>query len=61
MSETKQQAGTQLTTEQLEKVGGGDLCDAREFIVLIDGLTAAYESLIGFTSHVFERVTTSLN
>lgn len=57
MTETKQQVGTQLTTEQLENVGGGDLCDARSIISIIDGLTTAYESLVGFTSHVIERVT----
>lgn len=57
MSETKQQAGNQLTTEQLEKIGGGDLCNYPEMITIIDGLTRAYEGLIGFTSYVIERVT----
>jgi len=61
MSETKQQAETQITAEQLEKVGGGSVCSVNEMFVLVDGLTRAYEGLIDFTSHVFERVVNGVN
>ena len=56
MSDTK----NQLTTEQLEKVGGGD-CTAEQIVTIVGGLTGAYESLVSFTSHVIERVSNGLN
>ncbi len=56
MNDTKDQ----LTTEQLEKVGGGLECSAEQLISIIDGLTGAYESLVDFTSHVIERVSNSV-
>ncbi len=56
MSDTK----TSLTTEQVEKVGGGMECSADQIVTIIEGLTGAYESLVGFTSHVIERVSNSV-
>jgi hypothetical protein len=49
---------TALTTEQIEKIAGGE-CTAQEAFTLINNLTAAYESLIDFTSYVMERVSNS--
>lgn len=57
MSDTK----NQLTTEQVEKVGGGTDCTPDQYFTIIEGLTGAYESLVGFTSHVIERVSNSIN
>ena len=56
MSDTK----NQLTTEQVEKVGGGLECSPEQVFTAIEGLTNAYESLVGFTSHVIERVSGGL-
>ena len=44
-----------LTTEQIEKIGGGD-CTPQEYMGILENLTSAYESLISFTSYVMERV-----
>ena len=49
---------TALTTEQIEKIAGGD-CSVEQAVTLINNLTAAYESLIDFTSYVMERVSNS--
>ncbi len=59
MSETKSQAANagNLTPEQVQSVGGGD-CTPGDIIQIIGNLTTAYESLINFTSHVMERVST---
>jgi hypothetical protein len=46
---------TALTTEQIEKVGGGE-CTPEQYFTILGDLTAAYESLIDFTSYVMERV-----
>jgi hypothetical protein len=46
---------TQLSAEQTQAVGGGD-CTLSDYITAIDNFKAAYESLIGFTSYVIERV-----
>jgi hypothetical protein len=46
---------TELTTEQLQKVGGGD-CTPEQIMSITKGLTEAYESLVEFTSYVMERV-----
>jgi hypothetical protein len=56
MDDTKQPTG--LTTEQLEKIGGGD-CSPSDYFTMIANLTQAYEGLVDFTSHVFERVLTT--
>lgn len=57
MSDTK----NQLTNEQVQRVGGGESCTAEQAITIIENLTGAYESLVGFTSHVIERVSNGLN
>jgi hypothetical protein len=59
MSETKPQAANagNLTPEQVQSVGGGN-CSPSDIIQIIGNLTTAYESLIDFTSHVMERVST---
>ena len=46
---------TALTTEQIEKVAGGE-CTPEQYMGILEDLTAAYESLIQFTSYVMERV-----
>jgi hypothetical protein len=46
---------TALTTEQLEKVGGGG-CTPEQVMEIAKGLTEAYENLIEFTTYVMERV-----
>lgn len=47
---------TAVTTEQLEKVGGGFNCTPEQAIDLTRGLTEAYENLIEFTTYVMERI-----
>ena len=56
MDEVKPTQG--LTTEQLEKIAGGD-CLPSDYIGIITNLTQAYEGLVDFTSHVIERVMTA--
>ncbi len=46
---------TELTTQQLEKVGGGD-CTPEQLLDLTKSLTDAYETLIDFTSYVMDRI-----
>jgi hypothetical protein len=46
---------TELTTQQLEKIGGGD-CTPEQIISITKDLTEAYESLVQFTTYVIERV-----
>ena len=46
-----------LTTEQIEAVSGGLDCSGSQLVELANNLTKAYEGLIDFTAHVFERVT----
>ena len=55
MSENKTMNAPALTTEQLEKIGGGE-CTPDQYYKIIEGLTDAYENLVGFVSHVIERV-----
>ena len=50
---------TALTTEQIEKIAGGGECTPQQYIDILKDLTAAYESLIDFTSYVMERVSNS--
>ena len=46
-----------LSKEQIEAVSGGDgECTPLQWIEATRELTAAYESLVDFTSHVFDRV-----
>jgi hypothetical protein len=53
---TKPLETTELDTAQAEQVAGGDLCSAQDLLALTNSLTQAYENLVGFTSHVMERV-----
>jgi hypothetical protein len=46
---------TELTTQQVEKVGGGD-CTAEQAVELSRNLTEAYENLIQFTTYMMERI-----
>ncbi len=46
----------ELDPEQVQEVGGGNLCSADEFLQLTESFKAAYENLVDFTSHVIERV-----
>jgi hypothetical protein len=55
MSENEVTKAAGLTTEQLEKIGGGT-CSPDQVFVIIQNLTDAYEGLVGFVSHVIERV-----
>ena len=57
MSDTK----NQLTTEQVERVGGGLDCTADQVFTLLSRLTEGYESLVEFSSHVIERVINGTN
>lgn len=45
-----------LTQEQIDAISGGWDCSGSQLVDLANNLTKAYESLIDFTSHVFERV-----
>jgi hypothetical protein len=47
--------GTELNTEQVQAIGGGD-CSLSDYLTAVDQFKAAYESLIEFTSYVIERV-----
>ena len=55
MSENEISKFPALTAEQLEKIGGGE-CTPEQYFKIIQGLTDAYEDLVGFVSHVIERV-----
>jgi hypothetical protein len=44
-----------LTKEQLDAVSGGE-CSVSDWITATNNLVQAYEALVDFTSHVFERV-----
>ena len=57
MSDTK----TPLTSEQVERVGGGLDCSADQIFEFLGRLTEGYESLVEFSSHVIERVINSTN
>jgi hypothetical protein len=46
----------ELDPEQVQEVGGGDLCSPDQLLLLTDSLKQAYENLVDFTSHVIERV-----
>ena len=46
---------TNLTPEQLEKIGGGD-CTPQQWIDIVDQLQSTYDTLVDFTSYVIERV-----
>jgi hypothetical protein len=45
-----------LGGNQIESVSGGLDCSGSQLVELANNLTKAYEGLIDFTSHVFERV-----
>ena len=47
-----------LTQEQIDAISGGS-CNTYEIIQAIDQLRNAYDSLVDFTSYVFERVSGS--
>ncbi|MEP7068247.1 MAG: hypothetical protein ABI789_03355 [Usitatibacter sp.] len=49
-----------VTAEQLKEIGGGGDCTAQQYVTLITQLTQSYEDLIDFSSHVIERVITSV-
>jgi hypothetical protein len=50
-----------FTPEQLEKINGGlDLCSATQIQEIFSTLQQNYESLVGFTSYVIERVADSV-
>jgi hypothetical protein len=44
-----------LTAQEVELVGGG-MCDANQILQLTKNLTAAYENLVAFASHIIGRV-----
>ena len=58
MSENQVTNANALSTEQLENVAGAGLsdCTIDKLLDSTDKLTQAYENLIGFVSHVIERV-----
>jgi hypothetical protein len=45
-----------LSKEQIESISGGFDCSGSQLVELANNLTKAYEGLIDFTSHVFERI-----
>ena len=45
-----------LTREQVESISGGLDCSGSQLVDLANNLTKAYEGLIDFTSHVFDRI-----
>jgi len=49
----------ELTEEQLQKISGGDVCSAEDWQSIFSNLTNYYESLVGFTSYVLERIIVS--
>lgn len=50
-----------FTPEQLEKINGGlEVCSAEELQGIYSTLQQNYESLVGFTSYVIERVADSV-
>src|SRR5258706_12892488 len=53
--ENEMREKTELTTQQLEKVGGG-YCTPEQLLDLTKSLTDAYETLIDFTSYVMDRI-----
>lgn len=55
MSENEVSKGPALTAEQLEKIGGGE-CTIRDLQKAMEDFTQSYENLVGFVSHVIERV-----
>jgi ABC-type Na+ transport system ATPase subunit NatA len=47
--------------EQLQRISGGlDVCSAQQLRDIVSGLQENYETLIGFTSYVIERVADAL-
>ena len=44
-----------LTPEQIQAVSGGE-CTPAEWLAATNQLVQAYEALVDFTSHVFERI-----
>jgi hypothetical protein len=54
MSENEISKFPTLTAEQLEKIGGGDC--GTQWLEKVNQFTEAYEELVGFVSHVIERV-----
>ena len=59
MADTKHEPNA-LSTDQLEKIGGGE-CTPSDMIQILGDLTQAYENLIDFSSHVIERVLNGVN
>jgi hypothetical protein len=49
----------EVKDEVLDQVAGGG-CTWNESFIIIARLTEAYEGLVDFTSHMIERVSTSL-
>jgi hypothetical protein len=45
-----------IDPEIVAKVAGGGTCSADDLTVLINSLQDNYETLVGFTSYVIERV-----
>lgn len=45
--------------EVLEQVAGGTICSAQEAFIILGRLTEAYETLVDFSSHVIERVSSA--
>lgn len=45
-----------LTKEQIDSISGGLDCSGSQLVDLANNLTKAYEGLIDFTSHVFDRI-----
>jgi hypothetical protein len=54
MSDNK--PGTNLTSEELQAVGGGGDCDIEDYLSAVEKMKEAYENLIDLTSYVIERV-----
>ena len=51
-----------FTEEQIQKISGGiDICSAEEWNGIFASLQQNYESLVGFTSYVIERVANSVS
>lgn len=53
---------TELDAAQAEEVAGGgiDLCSVDQYRQISEGLTETYENVVGFASHVIERVADGL-
>lgn len=51
---------SEVTREHLEQVGGGS-CTALQYAELTSLIVSSYENLVDATSHIIERVATSVS